>query len=97
MPRPAPNVLLKTVTDQKFRVEEVILAEAVYAVYYHGNPISLKSYIDLASSSDIPRYKKTSFPSSGHAHALANRLNTQFKTDEFSVMIMNSATKHVKE
>jgi hypothetical protein len=37
-----------------------------------------------------PRYRKTSFPNSGHAINLAKKLNQQFHTDKFTVVLMNS-------
>jgi len=33
-----------------------------------------------------PKYKKVSFSNPGHAISLAKKLNSQFKTDKFSVV-----------
>lgn len=84
MARPKPTVLLEH-TDQKFRSEQVLEAEAIYAVFYQGAPINLKSFNSLV---DYPgaKYKKTSFSNSGHAFNLAERLNAKFKTNEFTVV-----------
>jgi hypothetical protein len=35
-----------------------------------------------------PKYKKVSFSNAGHAINLAKKLNTQFKTDKFSVVLL---------
>ncbi len=35
-----------------------------------------------------PKYKKVSFSNSGHAINLAKKLNTLFKTDKFTVVLM---------
>jgi hypothetical protein len=96
MARPKPVVLMKSSIDEKFRVEEILQADAIYAVYYDDSPIGLKSYIDLVSADGTPKYKKTSFPSPGHAHALAKRLNKMFNTDKFSVVKMIPESKNVQ-
>ena len=85
MARPKPVVLLKSEVNENFKVEEILSSSGIYAVFYDESPINIKSYVDLASCDTTPKYKKTSFPSVGHARALAKRLNTQFNTDKFSV------------
>jgi len=35
-----------------------------------------------------PKYKKVSFSNSGHAINLARKLNAQFKTNKFSVVLL---------
>ena len=35
-----------------------------------------------------PKYKKVSFSNSGHAINLAKKLNSLFKTDKFTVVLM---------
>lgn len=84
MARPKPTVILEH-TDQKFRNEQVLEADAIYAVFYQGKPFNLKSFNSLV---DYPgaKYKKTSFSNPGHAFNLAERLNTKFKTEEFEVV-----------
>ncbi len=84
MARPKPNVLLEH-TDQKFRSEQVLEAGAIFAVYYKGQPINLKSFNSLV---DYPgaKYKKTSFSNAGHAFNLAERLNKKFKVVDFVVV-----------
>jgi hypothetical protein len=94
MARPKPTVLLEH-TDQKFRSEQVLEADAIYAVFYQGQPINLKSFNSLV---DYPgaKYKKTSFSNSGHAFNLAERLNTKFKTEDFTVVKLNDG-EQIKE
>ena len=36
-----------------------------------------------------PKYKKVSFSNPGHAISLAKKLNTQFKTEKFSVVLLH--------
>jgi len=40
-----------------------------------------------------PKYKKTSFSNPGHAINLAKKLNVQFKTDKFEVILLKSGDK----
>lgn len=73
-------------TDPKtFRSEQLLDAEAIYAVFHEGKPINLRSLNSL-SNYPGPKYKKVSFSNSGHAFNLAERLNKLFKTDKFQVV-----------
>lgn len=83
MSRPKPTILLSHASTNG-KVEQILAAEAIYAVFYDGKPINIKnmaSHIDLSG----PKYKKSSFSNAGHAFNLADRLNSTFKTDKFSV------------
>jgi hypothetical protein len=40
-----------------------------------------------------PKYKKVSFSNPGHAINLARKLNTQFKTDKFSVVLLTQGAQ----
>jgi len=84
MARPKPKVLLEH-TDRNFRCEQVIDAEAIYAVFYQDSPFNLKSFNSLVDSPGA-KYKKTSFSNPGHCINLAERLNKKFKTTEFKVI-----------
>lgn len=84
MARPKPTVLLEY-TDASYRSEQVLNAEAIYAVFYNGAPINLKSFNSLVDSPGA-KYKKTSFSNRAHCINLADRLNTLFKTSDFSVV-----------
>ena len=73
-------------TDPKtYRSEQVLNAEAIYAVFYKGSPINLRSLNSLVNYPG-PKYKKVSFSNSGHAFNLAARLNKLFKTQDFAVV-----------
>jgi hypothetical protein len=85
MSRPKPNVLLKYIDKNTFRSEEVLAAEAIWAVFYQGKPFNLKSS-SAVSPTPGPKYKKVSFSNPGHAHNLAKKLNKLFQTDEFKVV-----------
>ena len=73
-------------TDPKtFRSEQLLDADAIYAVFHDGKPINLRSLNSL-SNYPGPKYKKVSFSNSGHAFNLAERLNKLFKTEKFEVV-----------
>lgn len=89
MSRVQPKVLLDLVDKTTYRCDQIIEAAGIWAVFYDGQPINLKSqhYLDNEAT---PKYKKTSFSNPGHARNLCRKLNKQFKTDKFTVVFMNS-------
>jgi len=87
MSRPKPTVLLEE-TDENMRALQVCEADAIYAVCYKGAPIKVKTYANIEIEYPGPKYAKTSFPTSGHAFNLAERLNQKFGTKDFSVVLM---------
>jgi hypothetical protein len=91
MARPKPKVLLEH-TDRSFRSEEVLEAEAIFAVFYQDQPVNLKSYNSLVDTPGA-KYKKTSFSNSGHAFNLAERLNKKFNTKDFTVVKLVSGER----
>jgi|TARA_Y100000389_G_C17128227_1_gene348885 hypothetical protein len=84
MSRPKPKVLCEFVDRKTFKSEQVLEAEAIWAVFYNSKPFNLKSANSITNYPG-PKYKKTSFSNPGHAFNLAKKLNIMFKTDEFSV------------
>ena len=84
MSRPKPTVLLENINNKTYKSEQVLDAEAIWAVFYKGKPFNLKSSNALTNYPG-PKYKKTSFSNPGHAYNLAKKLNEMFKTDQFSV------------
>ena len=84
MARPKPTIITEFV-DRNYNSEQILKAEAVYAVYYEDSPINLRSLNTLVDYPG-PKYKKSSFQNSGHAFNLADRLNKLFSTDKFSVI-----------
>jgi len=84
MSRPKPTVLLENIDKKTYKSEQVLKAEAIWAVFYKDEPFNLKSS-NVLTNYPGPKYKKTSFSNPGHAFNLAERLNKQFNTDEFCV------------
>lgn len=87
MARPKPTILLEHVNKKNYRGEQVLKADAVFSVFYQGSPINLRSLNTLVSYPG-PKYKKTSFPNSGPAFNLADRLNNLFNTNDFTVVML---------
>lgn len=87
MSRPKPSILLSRVDPKTFKAEQVLKAQAIYAVFFEGQPINLRS---LHTVIDIgPKYKKCAFSNSGHAFNLRDKLNRLFRTDKFHVVEMH--------
>lgn len=87
MSRPKPHILAEKTDKQTYRSEQVLAAAGIYAVFYNGQPINFKT-TNLLVQYPGPKYRKVSFSNSGHAINLARKLNTQFKTDKFSVVLL---------
>ena len=84
MSRPKPNVILENINSKTYKSEQILEAEAIWAVFYDGRPFNLKSSNALTNYPG-PKYKKTSFSNPGHAHNLAKKLNDMFKCENFAV------------
>jgi len=84
MARPKPTILLE-ISDKSYNTEQVLDAGAIWAVFYEGKPINLRTLNSLVNYPG-PKYKKVSFSNSGHAFNLADRLNKKFQTNKFTVV-----------
>ena len=89
MSRPKPIVLVEQTNRSTYKTEQVLASEGVWAVFYESKPINLKTS-NLLVQYPGPKYKKVSFSNPGHAINLARKLNTQFKTDKFSVVLLKA-------
>lgn len=87
MSRPKPQVLVELTNRSTYKTEQVLAAEGIWAVFFDGKPINLKTS-NLLVQYPGPKYKKVSFSNQGHAINLAKKLNAQFKTDKFSVVLL---------
>ena len=96
MSRPKPKILLETTNRKTFKTEQVLASEGIWAVFYDRKPINLKTS-NLLVQYPGPKYKKVSFSNSGHAFNLAEKLNKQFNTTDFSVYKLTTGEKFVEE
>jgi hypothetical protein len=88
MPRPRPCVLTESVNKTTYQSQQILSSQGIWAVFYEGQPINIKSQ-NLLVNYPGPRYKKSAFSNPGHAIGLARRLNDLHRTDKFSVVLMN--------
>lgn len=84
MSRPKPVIILDHTDSRTYKSEQILAADAIYAVFYEGKPINLRSMNSLVDYPG-PKYKRMCFPGPGHAFNLAEKLNKLFKTDKFAV------------
>ena len=87
MSRPKPQVLIEHTDKQTYKTEQVLASEGVWAVFYDNQPINLKTHNMLVQYPG-PKYKKVSFSNPGHAINLARKLNEQFRTQSFTVVLL---------
>ena len=89
MSRPKPTVLLEHVNKTNYKSDQILDSEGIWAVFFDAQPINLKTQNILVAYPG-PKYKKVSFSNPGHAINLAKKLNTLFKSDKFSVVLLNA-------
>lgn len=89
MSRPKPKIILEKVNKKTYKSDQILEAEAIWAVFYQGKPFNLKSQNSLSSYTGS-KYKKVSFSNPGHAHNLAKKLNTLFNSNDFKVFKLTS-------
>lgn len=92
MSRPKPIVLIEHTDKLTYKTEQVLASEGVWAVFFDSKPINLKTS-NMLTQYPGPKYKKVSFSNPGHAKNLAKKLNAQFKTDKFSVVLLTQGLK----
>jgi hypothetical protein len=92
MSRPKPTVLLEITNKTNYKTEQVLEADAIWAVFYRDKPVNLKTSSILAAEVG-PKYKKVSFSNSGHAFNLAEKLNKTFNCQDFSVYKLTTGKK----
>ena len=91
MSRPKPRILLEYVNKKNYKCEQILDADAIWAVFYKDKPFNLKSFNSLVNYPG-PKYKKVSFSNPGHAVNLAKILNSQFQCQDFTVVVLTSGT-----
>ena len=96
MSRPKPTVLLEITNKKTYKTEQVLDADAIWAVFYQDKPINLKTSSIVAQKVG-PKYKKISFSNQGHAFNLAEKLNKIFCSTDFSVYKLVTGEKMTNE
>lgn len=85
MSRPKPTILAEKANKDTYKTEQILASDGIWAVYYRGHPINIKTQ-NLLVAYPGPKYKKVSFSNPGHAINLAKKLNKQFQTEDFTVV-----------
>jgi hypothetical protein len=93
MSRPKPTVLLELTNKKTYKTEQVLEADAIWAVFYKDQPVNLKT-TSLIAQQIGPKYKKVSFSNSGHAINLAEKLNKMFNCEDFAVFKLTTGEKY---
>jgi len=89
MSRPKPNILLEITNKTTYKSDQILASDGIWAIFYDNKPINFKT-TSMVATYGGPKYKKTSFSNPGHAINLCKKLNVQFKTTKFSVVLLNS-------
>jgi hypothetical protein len=92
MSRPKPKVVLEKINKKTFKSDQILEAEAIWAVFYQDKPFNLKSQNSLGGYPGS-KYKKVSFSNPGHAYNLAKKLNALFNSEDFSVYKLTTGEK----
>ena len=82
-------MLLEYINKTSYKSDQILSSEGIWAVFFDNQPINLKTS-NLLVQYPGPKYKKVSFSNPGHARNLARKLNTQFKTDRFTVVLLTA-------
>lgn len=93
MSRPKPKVLVEITNRSTYKTEQVLEADAIWAVFYKGKPVNLKTS-SMIGNQIGPKYKKVSFSNSGHAINLAEKLNKMFNCKDFEVYKLTTGQKY---
>jgi len=96
MSRPKPTIILEFTNNKTYKTEQILEADAIWAVFYKGKPFNLKSSNSLTSYPG-PKYKKVSFSNPGHAHNLSKKLNEMFNCEDFAVYRLTSGEVETEE
>ena len=96
MSRPKPKIIAEHVNKLDYKAHQILESTAIYAIFYDGQPFNLKIGHKLTADNS-PKYKKVSFPNPGHAVNLCKKLNALFKTNKFTVVLLNQGPVYFSE
>jgi len=92
MSRPKPIILKEFVDQKRYKAEQILAADAIYAVFYEGKPINLRT-ISVLLDYPGPKYPRCMGSNGGHIFNLAEKLNKIFETDKFEVFKFTKGEK----
>ena len=82
MSRPKPNILLEHVNKTTYKSDQILSSAGIWAVFYEGKPINLKTQNILVQYPG-PKYKKVSFSNPGHAHNLVTSVHNTVRNNSY--------------
>jgi len=87
MSRPEPTILKQHIKEDGVGALQVCQAEAqgLFVVLYQGLPFQLRSKANIEVPYPSWKYLRVAFANSAHAFNLAEKLNTMFDTEDFTV------------
>lgn len=91
MARPKPEILTEITNKATYKTDQVLASEGIWAVYFCNRAINIKTQ-NMLIQYPGPKYKKVSFSNPGHAINLAKKLNKQFQTEDFSVVMLSAGS-----
>jgi hypothetical protein len=91
MSRPKPDIIIENVDSVSYSAEQILDSDGIYAIFYNGKPINIRTLNKLTNSIPI-KYTRCSFSNPGHAFNLAKRLNEDFRTNSFTVVLLTQGT-----
>jgi hypothetical protein len=83
MARPAAEVIVTTQLTDTLAID-ILNAQSLWAVVYKLKPFSIRQRY-WGARGEFPKYIGTTFPHKRSAENLADKLNEQFMTTEFTV------------
>jgi hypothetical protein len=92
MSRPKPQIILDQTNKTTYKTDQVLASEGIWAVFLDNRPINLKT-ASMVAQYPGPKYKKVSFSNKGHAINLCKKLNIQFKTNRFTVVLLQAGSQ----
>jgi hypothetical protein len=95
MARPEPKIIKEYFKENSTSVLQVCEVEnnrGIYVVVYRGRPFQYRGKYNIEVEYPGWKYLRTSFPNSGHAFRLADKLNKYFDSTEFEVVEMSYGT-----
>jgi hypothetical protein len=90
MARPGPEIILSVPTEDGGSLE-VMNSQGVWVLAYRGIPCALRERYWAADGEHV-KYPRTGYNNRAHCERLAEKLNDQFNTDQFSCL---EVVKHI--
>ena len=89
MSRPPAETIMGKDCDDFYL--DILESAGYWTIAYKGRPISIRKTIFLTDK-QIMKYPRTGFNNRAHCELLAERLNKQFKTKEFTCLTLVEPT-----